>query len=201
MDLTPVVLAGRHVRLVPLSLHHLPALWEVARDPELWRWTQADIRSEDDLRRYLETALRWQAQGTALPFTTTEAATGRVVGSTRFANADAEHRRVEIGWTWVGARWQRTAVNTEAKYLMLRHAFETLGCIRVELKTDALNQKSRRAIARIGGVEEGTLRSHNLTETGRRRDTVYFSILDGEWPGVKARLEAMLARDPAPTAP
>ncbi|HWK89155.1 MAG TPA: GNAT family protein [Longimicrobium sp.] len=202
MDLTPVVLEGRHVRLVPLSLEHLPALWEVARDPELWRWTQACIRGEADLRRYVETALRWRDQGTALPFATTEAATGRVVGSTRFANADAEHRRVEIGWTWVGTPWQRTAVNTEAKLLMLRHAFETLGCIRVELKTDALNQKSRSAILRIGAREEGTLRSHNITETGRRRDTVYFSILDGEWPDVKQRLETMLAaREPSSTAP
>ncbi|HEU0015180.1 MAG TPA: GNAT family protein [Longimicrobium sp.] len=200
MDLTPVVLEGRHVRMVPLELEHLPALWEVARDEELWRWTQACIRTPADLRRYVETALRWQAQGTALPFATTLAADGRVVGSTRFANADPEHRRVEIGWTWVGAPWQRTAVNTEAKYLMLRHAFETLGCIRVELKTDALNDKSRRAIARIGGIEEGTLRSHNITETGRRRDTVYFSILDGEWPGVKQRLEAALAA-PEPGTP
>src|SRR5688572_1797363 len=177
MQLQPVTLHGRHVRLVPMSLDHVPALWEAGSDPELWRWTQSVLRSADDVQRYVETALAWQAAGTALPFVTTLAEDGRIVGSTRFANYEADNRKVEIGWTWIAAAWQRTSVNTEAKYLMLRHAFESLGCVRVELKTDALNAKSRAAIARLGAREEGILRSHLLTETGRRRDTAYYSIL------------------------
>ena len=194
MNLEPVTLQGRHVRLEPLTLEHVPALWRVADDEDLWRWTWNRPRTEDDLRAYVATALKWQAEGTALPFATVSAATGDVVGSTRFANADLRHRRLEIGWTSVGRRWQRTPVNTEAKYLMLRHAFETLGALRVELKTDALNQRSRTAMLRIGAKEEGTFRKHGITDDGRVRDTVWFSIVDDEWPEVKARLEGMLAR-------
>jgi len=199
--LQPVTLAGRHVRLVPLSPAHVPGLWEVADDEDLWRWTMASVRSEADLRRYVEAALAAQAAGSALPFATTEAGTGRLVGSTRFGAADRANRRVEIGWTWVGRPWQRTAVNTEAKYLMLRHAFETLGCVRVELKTDVLNQRSRNAMLRIGAREEGILRKHQITDGGRVRDTVYYSIVDDEWPAVRGRLEGMVARPhPAPAA-
>ena len=200
MDLTPPTLAGRHVRLVPLTLHHVPALWEAGNDEDIWRWTLSQIRGEDDMRRYVEAALETQAAGGGIPFATTEAATGRVVGSTRYHNVDPANRRVEIGYTWIGTRWQRTPVNTEAKYLMLRYAFETLGCIRVELRTDALNTRSRNAIQRIGGVEEGILRKHLRTDSGRFRDTVYFSILDDEWPTVKQRLEAKLARPWTPSA-
>lgn len=197
MHLHPAILEDAHVRLLPMTLEQVPALWRAGSDPELWRWTVSQVHGEDDMRRYAEAALRAQAQGTALPFVTTAAATGEVVGSTRLANADAVHRRVEIGWTWIARPWQRTAINTEAKYLMLRHAFETLGCLRVELKTDALNQRSRGAILRIGAREEGTLRKHMVTEGGRVRDTVYFSVIDDEWPAVKARLEQMLAAAPA----
>ena len=191
MSLDPVTLEGRHVRLVPMTREHLPALWQAASDPELWRWTTSQVHSEDDLRRYVEAALAMQASGTALPFVTTNAATGQIVGSTRFANADGP--RVEIGWTWIVRPWQRTAVNTEAKYLMLRHAFESMGLLRVELKTDALNARSRAAILRIGAREEGVLRKHMVTDGGRVRDSVMFSITDGEWPAVKARLEQILA--------
>lgn len=194
MTAGPVTLQGRHVRLEPLTMEHHAALWEIARDHELWRWTATDIRTPDDLRRYMETALREQSEGRALPFATVARAESHVVGSTRFGTIDALNRRVEIGWTWIGRAWQRTAVNTEAKLLMLTHAFETLGCIRVELKTDALNQPSRAAIARLGAKEEGTFRRHIITQTGRVRDTVYYSILDEEWPAVKARLEARLSR-------
>jgi RimJ/RimL family protein N-acetyltransferase len=194
MDLTPPMLAGRHVRLVPLTLEHVPALWEAGNDDDIWRWTLSQIRSEHDMRLYVQAALARQADGGAIPFATTEAATGRVIGSTRYHNVEPLHRRVEIGYTWIGTQWQRTPVNTEAKYLMLRHAFETLGCIRVELRTDALNQRSRSAILRIGAKEEGTLRRHLRTDAGRFRDSVYFSILDDEWPEVKQRLEAKLAR-------
>ena len=201
MTIGPVTLEGQHVRLEPLTMEHHAGLWEIAQDHELWRWTATDIRAPEDLRRYMEMALRERAEGRSLPFATIARAISRAVDSTRFGNIDPLNRRVEIGWTWIGHAWQRTAVNTEAKLLMLRHAFETLGCMRVELKTDALNQQSRAAIARLGAKEEGTMRKHMLTQTGRVRDTVYYSLLDEEWPAVKARLEARLSRPPdRPTA-
>jgi RimJ/RimL family protein N-acetyltransferase len=192
MTVAPVTLEGTHVRLEPLSMDHHAALWEIAQDAELWRWTASDIRTPEDLRRYMETALREQTEGRSLPFATISKPDARVAGSTRFGNIDPLNRRVEIGWTWIGRAWQRTALNSEAKLLMLRHAFENLGCIRVEFKTDALNQQSRAAIARLGAKEEGTFRKHMVTQRGRLRDTVYYSILDEEWPSVKARLEARL---------
>ena len=200
MELTPVTLEGRLVRLVPLTTAHVPALWEAGSDDDLWRWTMSHPRSEDDMRRYVDAALAKQAAGGGLPFATLEARSGRVIGSTRYHNWEPPHPRVEIGYTFVSQPWQRTPANTEAKYLMLRHAFETLGLVRVELRTNALNARSRAAIARIGGVEEGTLRRHMRSEAGVLRDTVYFSILDDEWPQVKARLEESLARpwSPAP---
>ena len=190
----PVVLEGEHVRLEPLTMAHHAALWEIAKDHDLWRWTATDVKAPDDLARYMETALGEQAAGRSLPFATFAKASGRVAGSTRFGNIEPLNRRVEIGWTWLGSAWQRTAVNTEAKLLMLTHAFEVWGCIRVELKTDALNQSSRAAIARLGAMEEGTMRRHIVTQTGRVRDTVYYSILDEEWPSIKARLEARLRK-------
>jgi RimJ/RimL family protein N-acetyltransferase len=188
-----VTLAGRHVRLEPLSTEHVPALCEVGLDPELWRWTLTVIHAPEEMRAYVETALRERDEGRSLPFATVDTASGRVVGSTRFGSISMADGRVEIGWTWVARRWQRTPVNTEAKYLMLRHAFEALGCVRVELKTDALNAKSRAAILRVGAREEGILRKHMRSQGGRMRDTVYFSILDDEWPAVRAGLEARLA--------
>jgi RimJ/RimL family protein N-acetyltransferase len=141
---------------------------------------------------YIETALSEQEHGASLPFAIIEKATRRAIGSTRYGNIDRTHHRIEIGWTWVGREWQRTAVNTEAKYLLLKHAFETLGCMRVELKTDSLNERSRAAILRIGAREEGIFRNHIITARGRIRHTVYFSIIDSEWPAVKARLEGKL---------
>jgi RimJ/RimL family protein N-acetyltransferase len=185
-------LVGSHVRLDPLTIEHLAALCDVGLDPELWRWTTSQVRSADELRRWVEQALEQHARGTALPFATIDRASGRVVGSTRLANIEPLHRRAEIGWTWVAAPWQRSAVNTEAKLLLLAHAFDALGCIRVELKTDALNARSRAAILRIGAVEEGTLRRHMITESGRVRDTVYFSVIAEEWPAVRQQLEARL---------
>lgn len=192
MRLEPITLEGRSVRLEPLTASHHAGLCEVGLDPELWRLIPYRVSTADEMRDYIESALAAQAAGTAIPFATVERASGRVVGSTRFMNIDAAHRRVEIGATWIAKPWQRTAINTEAKYLMLRHAFETLGCIRVELKTDALNLRSRQAILRIGAREEGALRQHMVTWSGRLRDSVYFSILDSEWAGVKASLEARL---------
>ena len=143
MIVAPVTLEGRYVRLEPLAKAHLAGLAEVGLDEELWRWIPTQARTAEEMAAYIETALEEQARGVSLPFAIVEKAAGRGIGSTRYGNIDRTHHRVEIGWTWVAREWQRTAVNTEAKYLLLRHAFETLGCIRVELKTDSLNEKSR----------------------------------------------------------
>ena len=190
----PVTLEGQTVRLEPLSLDHLAQLCQVGLDEDLWRWIPFPVRTLEEMRDYIQTALKWQSEGSALPFATVERASGRAIGSTRFMNIDKFNRHVEIGATWVGRAWQRTTVNTEAKYLMLRHAFETLGCLRVELKTDSLNERSRNAILRIGAKEEGIFRNHMVTASGRIRHSVYYSIIDSEWPSVKANLEEKLAR-------
>lgn len=192
MTLAPVVLSGSVVRLEPLARAHHEGLCDVGLDPELWRLNPSRVTSPDDMRKYIETALLWQEQGTALPFATVEQASGRVIGSTRFMNIDVANRRAEIGATWIARPWQRTAVNTEAKYLMLRHAFESLGFIRVELKTDFLNERSRNAILRIGATQEGIFRKHVICWDGRVRDSVYFSIIDSEWPAVKTALQQKL---------
>jgi RimJ/RimL family protein N-acetyltransferase len=191
-DPRPVTLEGRHVRLEPLVQTHHAALCAIGLDPELWELIPYRVSTREDMAAYIQTALDAQAAGTALPFATVHVPSGQVIGSTRYMNIDRANRRVEIGATWIAEPWRRTAVNTEAKYLMLRHVFETLGCIRVELKTDALNRRSRNAIRRIGATEEGTLRQHVITWSGRFRDSVYFSILDSEWPRVKQDLEQKL---------
>ncbi|HEV2705632.1 MAG TPA: GNAT family protein [Pyrinomonadaceae bacterium] len=198
MNVQPVTLEGRYVRLEPLSLAHADALCEVGLDEDLWRWTTTRLATPAELRAYIETALAEQARGLSLPFATLHQSTGQPIGSTRFGNIDPANRRLEIGWTWVGRNWQRTPVNTEAKYLMLRHAFETLKAIRVEFKTDSLNERSRRAILRIGATEEGTLRNHMITHTGRLRHSVYFSIIESEWPQVRSALEDKLSRPYTP---
>lgn len=191
---TPVTLHGDTVQLVPLGREHLDGLVDVGCDPDLWGVTVSDGSTPSAMAAWLETALAEQRRGTAVAFATTLRADGRVVGSTRFGNLDVNNRRAEIGWTFVAKAWQRSAVNTEAKYLMLKHAFETWRCLRVEFKTDALNTQSRAALLRLGAKEEGTLRKHTLTWTGRVRDTVYFSIVDDEWPTVRAQLEQKLAQ-------
>ncbi|MGB2899670.1 MAG: GNAT family protein [Candidatus Acidiferrum sp.] len=192
MNVAPVMLEGSHVRLEPLAKAHLAGLAQVGLEEELWRWIPVPVRTVEEMAAYIETALQEQERGVSLPFALIEKATGHAIGSTRYGNIDRTHRRVEIGWTWVAREWQRTAVNTETKYLLLKHAFETLGCIRVELKTDSLNEKSRAAILRIGAKEEGIFRNHMITASARIRHTVYFSIVDSEWPAVKARLESLL---------
>jgi RimJ/RimL family protein N-acetyltransferase len=192
MVVSPVTLEGAHVRLEPLAKAHLAGLAAVGLDEGLWLWIPVPVRTAQEMAGYIETALEEQERGVSLPFALIEKATRRVVGSTRYGNIDRAHHRVEIGWTWVAREWQRTAVNTEAKYLLLRHAFETLGCIRVELKTDSLNERSRTAILRIGAREEGIFRNHMITASGRVRHSVYFSVVDSEWPAVKARLESRL---------
>jgi RimJ/RimL family protein N-acetyltransferase len=194
--LEPIVLEGDYVRLEPMTLEHLPGLSEVGLDEEIWRFTTVMIRSPEEMRSYMESALTLQREGTTLPFVTIERSSGRIVGSTRFGNYDPANRRIEIGWTWIARPWQRTAINTEAKYLMLSHAFEKIRCVRAELKTDVLNAPSRKAMLRIGAKEEGILRKHTLMWTGRYRDSIYYSILDEEWPEVKQQLEKMLTRRP-----
>ncbi len=192
----PVTLEGRRVRMEPLSLErHWEGLLATGLDPLLWRYTINQPQRPEELRAYLETALREQQAGTSVPFATVDRSSGAVAGCTRFGNIDRHHRRVEIGWTWVGVPYQKSHVNTEAKYLMLRQAFERWGCRRVEFKTSALNAPSRNAMLRIGCVEEGTLRKHMLRDNGENRDSVYFSIIDDEWPAVKARLEGWIARE------
>jgi RimJ/RimL family protein N-acetyltransferase len=193
---TPVTLTGSAVRLEPVRNEHAELFWEVAKNDldDIFRWIPYRMQTREDFQLLVAKALQEQERGESVVFTTVENGSGRVIGSTRFMNIDRNNRRVEIGSTWIAPAWQRTAVNTEAKYLMLRHAFEVWGCFRVELKTDALNEKSRNAILRLGAKEEGTLRRHVVTSTGRVRDSVYFGILDSEWPEVKARLEEKLRK-------
>jgi len=187
--ISPFSLEGRHVRLEPLRPEHTSVLWEIAKDHQ---WIPYRLQSVEDFEKFNRQVLDEQARGLTVPFATVERASNAVVGTTRFMNMDFPNRKVEIGSTWIAPRWQRTVVNTEAKYLMLCHAFEVWKCLRVELKTDALNQRSRQAILRLGAKEEGTLRKHMLTYNGRQRDSVYFSILDTEWPQAKTGLESKL---------
>jgi RimJ/RimL family protein N-acetyltransferase len=189
----PVTLEGRIVRLEPLSLDHVAGLAEVGLDPVIWRWTIARPTSEADLRAWAEAALANRAAGTELPFVTIEAATGRPIGSTRYMNIVLEHHRLEIGWTWVAPPWQRGGANREAKLLQLRHAFEVLGCRRVEFKTDSRNEASRNALLGIGAQFEGIFRNHMVMPEGPMRHSAWYSVIDEEWPGVRERLEASLA--------
>ena len=191
---TPITLEGSVVRLDPIRREHAALFWDAAKDAldDIFQWIPYRMKTRDDFDRLLEKMLAEQQRGDSVVFATVERASGEIIGSTRFMNIDRSNRRVEIGSTWIAPAWQRTAVNTEAKYLMLRHAFEVWKCFRVELKTDALNQRSRNAILRIGAKEEGTLRRHVITWTGGMRDSVYFSILDLEWPEVRAKLETRL---------
>jgi RimJ/RimL family protein N-acetyltransferase len=192
----PLTLEGSIVRLEPVRREHAHLFWEAAKDSleDIFRWIPYSMRTPQDFDRLIEKAFAEQERGESTVFATVERGSQRVIGSTRFMNIDRANRRVEIGSTWLAPAWQRTAVNTEAKFLMLRHAFEVWHSLRVELKTDALNQKSRNAILRLGAKEEGTLRKHLVTSTGRIRDTVYFSVIDHEWPEVKKNLEAKLDR-------
>jgi N-acetyltransferase len=200
MHIGPVTLDGHQVRLEPVTLAHVPALWRAGAPEEIWRYLSYTMRSEEEMRAYVASELAKQEAGLVVRFVTVAKVIAQVVGSTSFLNIDRQHRRVEIGGTWITPAWQRSAINTEAKYLQLRHAFETLGCIRVEFKTDVLNIKSRQALARICATEEGTFRNHMLMPGGRIRHSVYFSIIHDEWPRVKAHLEGLVAAYPATSA-
>jgi RimJ/RimL family protein N-acetyltransferase len=193
---TPVTLTGRFVRLEPLQELHVSSLAAIGCDDRIWElMLYGQIRTEDDMRRWVESLLHAQATGTDLPFAATHLASGRIAGATRYMEMRPKHRALEIGGTWYGLEFQRTAVNTECKYLLLRYAFETLGCVRVQFKVDLRNERSWRAIERIGATREGVLRNHYIMLDGVRRNSVYYSILDTEWPAVKVRLESMLARE------
>jgi N-acetyltransferase len=188
----PVTLEGRRVRLVPLQLAHVPDLANVALDPALWQWTLARPTDEAGVRAWVEAAIANREAGSELPFATIDVATGRAIGSSRYMNIVLEHRRLEIGWTWVAPAWQRTGANREAKLLMLGHAFDVLGCRRVEFKTDSLNERSRTALLGIGAHFEGIFRNHMVMPEGRMRHSAYYSVIDEEWPGVRDTLEASL---------
>jgi RimJ/RimL family protein N-acetyltransferase len=188
----PTVLEGRLVRLEPMSLAHLDGLADVAFDAAIWRWTIARPADRAALEGWMRTAIAAADAGTEVPFVTIDRASGRPIGSSRYMNIVAEHRRLEIGWTWVATAWQRHGANREAKLLMLEHAFERLGCHRVEFKTDSLNEKSRAALLGIGATFEGIFRNHMVMPEGRLRHSAYYSVVDDEWPAVKARLVAGL---------
>ena len=194
MKIDSVILEGEHVRLEPLSIAHEESLVAAASDGELWNSAVTIVPSRATVAAYIAAALGMQARGTALPFVTIHKSSGKVVGSTRYFHIERDHRRVEIGYTWLSASAQRTKVNTEAKLLMLAHAFETWRCIRVEFLTDVLNHQSRTAILRLGAKQEGILRNHMIMPSGRYRDSVCFSITEAEWPEVKVGLEAKLGR-------
>ena len=198
MIIDPITLSGQYVRLEPLSMSHYDALWAIGQDAELWKWTPYQITTPDKMHAYIKAALDGREIGTALPFVTIWQATNEIVGSTRFGNIDTGNRHVEIGWTWIDHKWQRTPVNTEAKFLMLQHAFEKWHCLRVEFKTDELNENSQHAIERLGAHREGVSRHHMIVESGRVRNSVYYSIINTEWPQVKTHLQELLARPWSP---
>jgi len=193
--ITPVTLTGKYVRLEPLSEAHVPDLAEIGAGQDFWRFmVYGDINNEADLRKWAIEILSRAQRGTDLPFAVIHLASGRLAGATRYMNMIPNDRGLEIGGTWYGTEFQRSAVNTECKYLLMTYAFETLHAIRVQLKTDLLNERSQRAIERLGAKKEGVLRNHMILPDGRIRDSVFYSILDTEWLDVKKNLEAMLSR-------
>lgn len=194
IKIEPLTLDGAFIRLAPMRIEHHAALCEAGLFEDIWRLNPTPVESSEAMKKYIETALEEQKSGAALPFVTIDKRSEKIVGSTRFGNIDVNNRRAEIGWTWLNPSWQRTYVNTEAKLLMLAQAFEVWKFIRVEFKTDVLNEKSRNAIMRLGARQEGIFRQHVVCSTGRLRDSVYFSILDNEWHSVKKNLLQKLGK-------
>jgi RimJ/RimL family protein N-acetyltransferase len=193
MQIEPTTLIGKTVRLEPLSLEHIPSLAKVGLEPKIWRYMRyGKVETVEQLTEWVQEILEKQAQGTDLPFTVIYQASGAAVGCTRYLNIEVEDRSLEIGGTWYGLDYQGTLVNTECKYLLIRHAFEELGCIRVWLKTDLRNLRSQRAIEKLGAVKEGILRNHMILPDGHIRDSVIYSLIPEEWPQVKQKLEARL---------
>lgn len=193
MEICPVTLTGLVVLLEPLDEAHVPDLAAVGLDPDIWRYMlYGDVDDAEKMLGFVRDLLARQRRGTDLPFAVVVRSTGRAIGCTRYLDIRPHDRGLEIGGTWYGPAHQRTTVNTECKYLLLRHAFEDLGCIRVQFKTDLRNKRSQRAIERLGAIQEGILRNHMVTPDGSIRHSVYYSIIDSEWPTVKARLEGLL---------
>jgi N-acetyltransferase len=202
MNVQPVTLVGTAVRVEPLDASHAEDLYAAAQDPRIWLYMSADPSvSLAAMMDWIRGALELRATGSQMPFAIVDLKTRRAIGSTRYLEIAPDDRGLEIGWTWLAASAQRTAVNTECKYLLLCHAFEEQGAIRVQLKTDRRNEVSQRAIERLGAVREGVLRKHRIVQHGYQRDSVIYSILDDEWPAVKAGLEARLQRIPDPAQP
>lgn len=193
LRIEPVTLSTDRLTLRPLSIDDVPDLGEAARDGALWEKRTTTVPRPEGFADYVVKALELQSAGLALPFATIVRDGDRVVGSTRYMNIDAANHRVEIGTTWIAGSWQRTFVNTHAKFLMLRHAFEGLGCMAVEIRTHSQNDQSRAAIERLGAKLDGILRRHMIMPDGHVRDTAVYSIIAEEWPAVKARLEQRLA--------
>jgi len=192
---TPVTLTGKFVQLEPMTEAHIPGLAEIGAGQRFWDFMlYGRMETEADMANWVRDILSRAEKGTDLPFVAIHLASEHVAGATRYLNIMPKDRGLEIGGTWYGLEFQRTQVNTECKYLLLRHAFETLGCIRVQLKTDLRNERSQKAIERIGAVKEGVLRNHMILPDGRYRHSVFYSILDTEWEGVKRRLEEMMER-------
>ena len=190
----PITLAGEHASLEPLGREHEQALQRAAADGELWRLWYTTVAPPEKMAEYIGTALDMRERLGAMPFVVREKPSGDIVGCTRYFNVDATNRRLEIGHTWYSRRVQRGPINTECKLLLLTHAFEKLQCIAVEFRTHWFNHASRTAIARLGAKQDGVLRNHQLSVDGSKRDTVVFSIIDGEWPAVKQNLRYQLER-------
>ena len=193
MRIEPVVLEGKHVRLEPINESHIDGLCQAILDGELWKLFVTIVPHPDDIEQFLNDAIKAQEMGDGLTFATIERSTGKIAGSTRFMKAELRYKRVEIGFTFLGQTWQKSPINTEAKFLMFSHAFDTLGLNRVELITDYLNTSSRRAVLRLGAKEEGILRNHMVMPDGRVRDSVLYSIIKNEWPGIKQHISGKLA--------
>lgn len=192
MEVRPVTLEGVRAKLVPLAEEHLPDLLMAAQSPLIWAYMPTNLQTEKSVQQWYQDALRAQEAGTEVVFTIVDKETGRAVGSTRFMDISVPNRGLEIGWTWLAPDVWRTRINTECKYLLLKHCFETLGAIRVQLKTDSRNLRSQKAMERLGAVREGVLRRHRILPDGYVRDSVYYSILPQEWEEVKKRLEGFL---------
>jgi N-acetyltransferase len=184
--------AGKAVQLIPLQVDHVDELWRVGNDPQIWQWLGHRMQSREDMQHFVKDALAHREQGTEFPFVVMDCATGDLIGSTRYMDIQLQYRNGEIGWTWYNPRFWRTRVNTECKYMLLRHAFEKLNFVRVQLKTDVRNIQSQEAIERLGAAKEGVLRHHRIQWDGHLRTSVYYSILAGEWPAVKTKLEGWL---------
>jgi N-acetyltransferase len=195
MNIEPVILAGRVARLEPLNETHVSDLVVAGQDPSIWQYmVYGNLSLEGAMASWVQMLINLQTLGADLPFAVIHKESGRAVGATRYMEIRSQHRALEIGGTWYAVAYQRTGINTECKYLLLRHAFESLGCVRVQFKTDARNLRSQKALERIGAIKEGVLRQHMITPDGYLRDSIYYSILDKEWPSIKLRLKEFLAR-------